>query len=86
MRLERAVFYTAFRNDRLSTVSSPNPILAKVPIETDPPPEDVRNLDRARQLQLDWENDDITLGDFDGRFAHNKIELDGLGNGSIGLS
>ena len=86
IHLERAVFYTAFRNDRLSTVSSPNPILAKLPVETEGPPEDVRELNRARQLQLDWENDDITLGDFEGRFAHTKIALDGRGNGSIGLA
>ena len=43
-------------------------------------------IDRPRQLQMDWQNDDITLGDFEGRFAHRKIELDGEGNGSIGLS
>lgn len=42
-------------------------------------------IDRPRQLQMDWQNDDITLGDFAGRFAHRKIELDGDGQGSIGL-
>ena len=85
VHLDRAVFYTAFRNDRLSTVSSPNPIFAKLPIETDAPAEIVRDIGRARQLQIDWENDDISLGDFEGRFAHRKIELDGDGNGAIGL-
>lgn len=86
IHLERAVFYTAFRNDRLSTVSSPNPIFAKLPIEAEAPLEDERDQ-RARQLQMDWENDDITLGDFDGRFAHTKIKLDDvLGTGSIRLA
>ncbi len=84
VRLARAVFYTAFRKDRLSTVSSPNPIFAKLPVETDDAPlENRRDTSRARQLQIDWENDEITLGDFEGRFAHRKIELDGNGNGAI---
>jgi hypothetical protein len=83
--LRRVTFYTAYREDKLSSTSSRNPVLPRNPITSRfAKPEEV--IDRPRQLQMDWQNDDIALGDFEGRFAHRKIELDGLGNGAIGLS
>lgn len=82
--LRRVTFYTAYREDKLSSDSSRNPVLPRNPITSRfATPDDT--IERPRQLQMDWQNDDITLGDFDGRFAHCKIELDGVGNGSIAL-
>lgn len=33
-----------------------------------------------------WENGEIALGDFEGRFVHHKIKLDDHGRGAIGLA
>jgi len=83
--IQQVTFYTAYREDKLSSTSSRNPLVPRNPITSRFAPPDER-IERPRQLQLDWENDYITLGDFEGRFAHTKIELDGRGNGSIGLA
>ncbi len=82
--LRRVTFYTAYQLNKLSSDSSRNPVLPRNPITSRfAKPEEV--VERLRQLQMDWENDDISLGDFEGRFAHRKVELDGNGNGAIGL-
>ncbi len=83
--IQQVTFYTAYREDKLSSTSSRNPLVPRNPITSRFAPPDER-IERPRQLQMDWENDDITLGDFDGRFAHTKIALDGRGNGSIRLA
>lgn len=83
--LRRVTFYTAYREDKLSSDSSRNPVLPRNAITSRFAPPDVM-IDRPRQLQMDWENDDITLGDFEGRFAHRKVELDGNGSGAIALA
>ena len=44
------------------------------------------SIERPRRLQKAWEDDEIVFDGFDGRFVHTKIELDGEGHGSIGLS
>ncbi|MEP7126339.1 MAG: hypothetical protein ABJE95_35735 [Byssovorax sp.] len=83
--LRRVTFYTAYREDKLSSDSSRNPLLPRNAITSRFAKQD-EEIDRPRQLQMDWQNDDVRLGDFDGRFAHTKIELDGLGNGATDLA
>ena len=43
-------------------------------------------LSRARRQQLDWENDDLRLDGFEGRFPHRKVALDAGGAGTVDLS
>lgn len=83
--ISRVTFYTAYRDDKLSIASSRNPLVPRNLITSRSAPPDER-IERIRQLKMAWENDDISLADFEGRFAHTKIELDGRGNGAIALS
>ena len=83
--IQRVTFYTAFREHKFSSTSSRNALVPRSPITSRfAEPDEI--IERPRRLQMAWENDDITLGDFEGRFAHTKIELDKDGNGSIGLA
>ena len=83
--LQRVTFYTAYREDKLSSDSSRNPVLPRNPITSRFAKPD-ETIDRPRQLQMAWQNDDITLGDLVERFAHRKVELDGNGDGAIALA
>lgn len=82
--LGRVTFYTAYREENISSDSSRNPVLLRLPITSQHANPD-NTTQRQRQLRTAWENDEISLGDFEGRFAHRKIELDGNGNKAIAL-
>lgn len=84
----RACFYTAFRRDNLSSASSRNPALPRIPIGNRRTLlDDETELNWARRQQLDWENDEIAIVGFDGRFPHRKVKLDeASGVGAIDLS
>jgi hypothetical protein len=83
--IARARFYTAYRRDLLSSDSSRNPALPRIPIAGGAPPHG--ELDRARRQQLDWENDDLVMEGFAGRFPHRKGKLDdATGRGAVDLS
>lgn len=81
----KARFYTAFRRDRLSSDSSRNPALPRIPIEGGSPRRG--ELDRALRQQLDWESDDLAIEGFMGRFHHRKVQLDAAsGAGAVNLA
>jgi len=84
----RACFYTAFRQDNLSSESSRNPAMPRIPIGTRRTrPDDAHELNWARRQQLDWENDEIAIVGFEGRFPHRKVKLDDAsGVGAIDLA
>jgi hypothetical protein len=82
--LSRAVLYTAYRNDKLSPDSSPNPAAMRRTVGAPAEPEE-QELNNARRRQLDWMEDDIELRGFSGRFPHKKIELDANGAGAVDL-
>jgi hypothetical protein len=82
--LTGARFYTAYRFDKLSSDSSRNPLLPRIPIGGRSRPGD--ELSRARRLQLDWESDDVAMDGFEGRFQHRKVKLDeASGAGAVDL-
>ena len=83
--IQRVTLYTAFREDKLSSTSSRNP-LAPRNLITSRFAELDESIERPRRLQKAWEDDEIVFDGFDGRFVHTKVELDGEGHGSIGLS
>jgi hypothetical protein len=82
--LGRVTFYTAYRVENISSDSSRNPVLLRLSITSQHATPDNTTL-RQRQLRTAWETGDISLGDFDGRFAHRKIHLDENGNKAIEL-
>jgi hypothetical protein len=47
---------------------------------------DELELSRPRRQQLDWENDELSVEGFDGRFQHRKVELnEDTGAGALDL-
>jgi hypothetical protein len=75
--LSRVVLYTAFRFDKLSADSSPNPIAARRTIEprSEESAAETAFNDAAR-LQSAWEDGKVLLRGVQGELEHHKIELD----------
>ena len=83
----KACLYTAFRRDSLSSNSSRNPALPRIPIGGGARLDGELELSWARRQQLDWENDDVAMPGFEGRFPHRKVKLDeASGAGAVDLS
>lgn len=72
--LDRVVFGTAFRNDRLSEDESPNPAEG-MPLLGEANDDEERQQDRARRQQLAWMNDEVRLRGFSQPFQHTRIAL-----------
>ncbi len=77
---------TAFRDDRLSPESSPNPAQGKLPIGGNT----VALLGEERAswkglTLLAWMGEDVPLGGFKSRFQHTKVKLDTAGKGGCRL-
>lgn len=82
----RACLYTAFRRDSLSSNSSRNPALPRIPIGGARLDDEIE-LSWARLQQLAWEDDEVALAGFEGRFPHRKVKLDeASGAGAVDLS
>jgi len=83
--IQRVTFYTAFREDTLSSTSSRNPLVPRNTITSRfAEPDEI--IERPRRLLTAWEDDKIVFEGFEGHFVHHKIELDDAGHGSVGLS
>lgn len=85
MQIAGAVFYTAFREDRLSEEESPNPVSAER-IVGEPADAAETELQSGRQKQLGWMRGRIRLIGFERPFTHHKIPLDVEGRGGAMLA
>lgn len=69
--------YTAFRNDRLSTRTAPDPVFTRLPLGPGAvaraEPAETRT---ARLGQLDWEAAEIAIGGVDAPVQHRRVPLD----------
>jgi hypothetical protein len=88
VEVARFFCYTAFRNDRISSRSSPDPVFAKIPIG----PAEVAAAEpaasrEARAGGFDWRGATIRIGTIDADVPHEKVQLDvATGVGRIDLA
>jgi hypothetical protein len=77
VEVARFFCYTAFRNDRLSPRSSPDPVFAKVPIGPArvAAAEPAASRD-ARAGEFDWRDATIWMDAIDAHVPHAKVKLD----------
>jgi len=70
--VSKVVFYTAFREDKLNTRNTTNPILLKATLGT-----------KEKTSAIDWNQTKISI--LDREFEHIKIQLDSDGKGQLKL-
>jgi hypothetical protein len=80
--------YTAYRNDRLSTPRSPDPVFSRLPLGPGAvAQEEPAETREARAGHLDWEAGDLRLEGVGAVVPHRRVQLDPLsGVGSVVLS
>jgi hypothetical protein len=88
VQIRRFHAYTAYRNDRLSTHRSPDPVFIRLPIGPGAVArEEPAETRGARLGQLDWEAAEILLEGVSPRVSHVRVPLDpGTGSGQVELS
>ncbi len=70
--VSKVIFYTAFREDKLNSLNTPNPILLKSTIGN-----------KQKTSAIDWDSSGVNI--LNTNFEHKKIKLDENGEGKYNL-
>lgn len=84
VELSAAVVYTAYRTSKIDAASSPDPIIAAIPVGSPA----TRTTPERHAGRVEWASADIAVEGF-GRLPHHKVQLEvgdtGVGHGAIQL-